>query len=100
MLIVLKQLNVHHGHPGLPLWASSLPTLAEGESIPVGTLNPPEHRGGCASDWTPRHSEPLGGSPGRIGNIQKCCHLVATAGKSKALPGQLPLTNQFPKGSP
>lgn len=44
MLILLKQLSVHHGDPGLSARGASLHPLAEDGSMPVGTLNPPDAR--------------------------------------------------------
>lgn len=63
MLILLKQLSVHHGDPGLSALGASLHPLAEDGSMPFGTLNPPERKGGSASDWTPSHASSLRGSP-------------------------------------
>lgn len=105
MLIVLKQLNVHHGDPGLRLWASSLPTLAEGESILVGTLNPPEHKGGCASDWTPRYFAPREAPLGAWEHsemLPPCGDCRQEQGapwptpSNKPVPQRLPLGSHFP----
>lgn len=63
MLILLKQLNAPCGAPALLHWLSSLPSLAEDRASQVGTLNLPEHKGGCAPDQAPRHPSTLRGGP-------------------------------------
>lgn len=63
MLILLKQLNAPCGAPALLHWLSSLPSLAEDTASQVGTLNLPEHKGGCAPDQAPRHPSTLRGGP-------------------------------------
>lgn len=60
-LILLKQLNAHHGALALLPWPSSLPSLADDGAAQAGTLNPPEHEGGCTPDQAPKHPSALRG---------------------------------------
>lgn len=78
----------------------SLPRLrAQASSIPVRTLNPPEHQGGCASDGAPRHSEPQEAPPGAWGTFRNAAILWRLQARARRfLP--TPPTNQSPKDCP